>query len=95
MCAWYTIQIRLLLASNHSKRLFNIPNTMVRNSIVNNILKIILEVDKYGSYKSWAHISNNELIWSILVSDLICDNIQPYNYSLKRYSEVFDPKVSQ
>ena len=38
--------------------------------MVNGIKKIILGVDEYGSYKSWAHIANDELLWSILVNNL-------------------------
>ena len=32
------------------------PNTTVRDSILDDISKIIPGVDKYGSFKMWAHI---------------------------------------
>ena len=36
------------------------PNTTVRHSILDDIRKIIPSVDKYGSFKTWAHIANKK-----------------------------------
>ena len=54
---------------------------MVRHSILDDIRKIIPSIDKYDSFKTWAHIANNELLWSILVNNLGKDDPQPYNFS--------------
>ena len=49
---------------------------MVRYSILDDIRKIIPSIDKYGSFKTWARIANNELLWSILVNNLGKDDPQ-------------------
>ena len=43
---------------------------MIRHFILDDIRKIIPSVHKYGSFKTWAHIASNELLWSILVNNL-------------------------
>ena len=57
--------------------------TTIRHSILDDIRKIIPTVDKYGSFKTWAHIANNELLWAILVKYLGRNDPQPRNYSPK------------
>ena len=59
------------------------PNTMVRHYILDDIRKIIPSIDKYDSFKTWAHIANNELLWAILVKYLGRNDPQPRNYSPK------------
>ena len=51
--------------------------------MLNDIRKIIPEVDKFGSFHTWAHIANDELIWSILINNIGKDDPQPYNCSLE------------
>ena len=56
------------------------PNTTVRYYILDEIRKIDPTVDTYGSFKIWAYITNNELLWAILVNNLGRNNPQPSNY---------------
>ena len=43
--------------------------------------KIIPLVDKNGSFHTWAHIINNELVWSIFVDNIDIDDPQQCNCS--------------
>ena len=62
------ISARLISAFLYKNRSRGRPNTSVRHSILDDISKIIPSVEKYGSFKTWAHIANNELLWSIFFS---------------------------
>ena len=56
--------------------------------MLNDIKSIVPTVDKYESFHAWAHITNNELVWSILVMNIGLDNPQPCNYLPKRNGEI-------
>ena len=74
-------KIMKCLAFGQKKRPLGRPNTTLRHSILNNIKKIIPTVDKDGSFNTWAHIANNEIIWSLLINNLGKDDPQPCDYS--------------
>ena len=71
------IPVRLISAFIYKKRPKGRPNTTVRHSILDYIRKIVPSVDKYGSFKTWAYIANNELSLSMLVNNLGKDDPQP------------------
>ena len=62
--------------------------TTVRHSILDDIRKIIPTVDKYGSFKTWAHIANNELLCLMLVNNLGKYDLRPCNFSLEWDGEI-------
>ena len=37
---------------------------------MNDIRKIISSVEDDGSFSSWAHIANNDLVWSIFINNI-------------------------
>ena len=57
--------------------------------------KNIPSVDKYGSFKIWAHIANNELLWSMLVNHLGKDDPQPCNLFLEWDGEIPENNIPQ
>ena len=75
------IPSRLISAYCSIKRPLGRPNYTIIHSMLNDIRKIIPEVDKSGSFHTCAHIANDELIWSILINNIGKDDPQPCNYS--------------
>ena len=45
-------------------------NYTVINPLMNDIRKIISSVKYDGSFNSWAHIANNDLVWSIFINNI-------------------------
>ena len=77
-----------LISSFLLKRPRGRPNTMVRHCILDDIRKIIPSVDKYGTFKTWAHIANNELLCLMLVNNLGKYDLRPCNFSLEWDGEI-------
>ena len=77
----FKIPSRLISVFYSIKRPLGRPNYTVKYSILIDIKKIIPEVDKSSSFHTWAHITNYEPIWSILVNNIEKYNPQPCNYS--------------
>ena len=75
------ISARLISAFIYKKRPRGRLNTTVRHSISNDIRIIIPSVDKNGAFKTWDHIARNELLWSILVNNIVNDDPQPCIFS--------------
>ena len=46
------------------------PNNTIIHSFLNDISKIIPNVDKYGSFHTWAHVAHDLIRWSFLVNNL-------------------------
>ena len=82
------IPSRLISAFCPNKRPIGRPNYTIRHSMLNSVKKIIPTADKYGSFHTWAHIANNELVWSILVNNIGLDDPQPCNYSPEWEGEI-------
>ena len=76
----FKIPSRLISAYCSIKILLGRPNYNVRYFMLNDIKKIIPEVDKSGSFHTWAHITNDELIWSILSNNTGKNELQHCNY---------------
>ena len=75
------IPARLISAFLYKKIPRRRPNTTVIHFVIDDIRKIIPSVDKYGSFKTWAHIANDEVLWLMLVNNLGRDDPQPCNFS--------------
>ena len=75
------IPARLISAFLYKKIPRGRPNNTVRHFILDDIRKVIPSVDEYGSFKTWAHIEKNELLWSILVNNLGKDDPQQCKFS--------------
>ena len=59
--------------------------------MLNDIQKIIPYVGKSGSFHTWTHVANNELILWILINNIGHDNPQPCNHSPGWEDEVPEP----
>ena len=46
------------------------PNNTIRHSFLNDISKIIPNVDQFVSFNTWAHVAHNLIHWSLLVNNL-------------------------
>ena len=64
------------------------PNFTIRYSMLDDIKKTIPTIDKGESFYIWAHIVNNELIWSILINNIDIDDPQSCNYSPEWEGEI-------
>ena len=64
------IPARLLSAVYQGKRSLGRPNTSVRHFMLNDVGKIIPEVDFKGSFSSWAYIAHYKVAWQILINNL-------------------------
>ena len=51
--------------------------------MVSEIRKIILQVDDVGSWKRWVHITNDKLLWFILINNIYRDEPQPHGYDFE------------
>ena len=56
--------------------------------MVNDIRKKLPGIDSDGSFKSWAHIENDELLWSILIKNIDHNDPQPCDYNFKWDGEI-------
>ena len=80
LISYIHIPIRLLSAFCRKERPLGRANYTVRQSMID-IGKIIPSVKEDGSFYSWAHISNNELVWSILINNIARNDPQPCDYN--------------
>ena len=64
------VPARLISAFQTKKRPLGRPNITVRHSFINDIEKIISNVDPAGTFNSWAHIAFDEKRWTDLVENL-------------------------
>ena len=71
------IPARLLSAVCQGKRHIGRQKITTRHSILKDNGKIIPEVDKKGSFSSWAYIAYDKLAWSILINNLGSNNFKP------------------
>ena len=64
------VAARFLSALIYKKRPVGRTNYTTRHSYISDIKKIVPFIDESGSFNTWAHIANEELIWSQLVNNL-------------------------
>ena len=67
-------------------------NYTLRNSLINDIRKMIPSVKDDGSFILWAHIANNELVWSILINNIDRNDPQPSDYNPEWDGNTPEPK---
>ena len=75
------IPFRLISAFYNKKCRLGRPNYTVKHSMMKDAIIIIAVFNKNDSFHKWAHVANNELIWSILIKNIENNNLQPCNYS--------------
>ena len=46
------------------------PNNTIRHSFLNEVSKIIPNIDQFGSFDTWAYVAHNIIHWSFLVNNL-------------------------
>ena len=51
----------------------------IRHSFLNDVSKIIPNVDQFGSFNTWAHVAHNLIHWSFLVNNLHKFETEPCN----------------
>ena len=64
------VAARFLSALIYKKRPVGRTNYTTRHSYISEIKKIVPFIDESGSFNTWAHIANEELIWLQLVSNI-------------------------
>ena len=63
-------QAGLISAFQMKKRPLGRPNIIVRHSFINDIEKIISNVDPVGSFNTFSHVAFDESRWTELVNNL-------------------------
>ena len=64
------ISARFISVFQRNKRPIGRPNITVRHSFINDIEKIVSNVDPSGTFNSWAHIAFDEKRWTNLFKNL-------------------------
>ena len=64
------IPARVLSAWCNLKRPVGRPNISTRFSLLQDIGKIIPNVGKDVSFRSWGHVAKDELLWSMLINNI-------------------------
>ena len=64
------IPARLISAFMKNSRPQGRPNNTIRHSFLNDISKIIPNIDQFGSFNTWTHVAHNIIHWSFLVNNL-------------------------
>ena len=73
------IPARLISAFMKNIRPQGRPNNTIRHSFLNDVSKIIPNVDQFGSFNTWAHVAHNLIHWSFLVNNLHKFEPEPCN----------------
>lgn len=82
------VSTRLIVACCNRIRPLGRPNTPIKKLMVNDVRNILPSVENDESFKLWAHITNDELLWFILINNKGPNDLQPCDYSPEWYDTI-------